>query len=91
VTDSSSMPPEPINAETVPSATPVTPASDYDERGVPTLDYVRDKIESRFTTAMGDAELTEGSLEARSLDEQQAQREQAAKAKLDEIRRTLRG
>jgi phage shock protein A len=82
------MPPEPTNAEIVP---PVTPAPDYDEKGVPTLDYVRDKIEGRFVTALGDTELTEGSPEARSLDEQQAQREQAARAKLDEIRRTLRG
>jgi len=90
VTGSPPIPPEPINAEPVPPVTPVPPASDYDEKGVPTLDYVRDKIESRFVTAMGDTELTEGSPEARSLDEQQAQREQAAKAKLDEIRRTLR-
>lgn len=97
MTNSSSMPPEPINAEAgspgspVSPVSPVTPTSDYDERGVPTLDYVRDKIEGRFATALGDAELTEGSPEVMSLDEQQAQREQAAKAKLDEIRRTLRG
>jgi phage shock protein A len=84
------MPPEPINSETVPPVTPALPDSDYDEKGVPTLDYVRDKIETRFATATGDTELTEGSPEARSLDEQQAQREQAAKARLDEIRRTLR-
>jgi phage shock protein A len=86
MTDSPSTPSEPIDAEIVP---PVTPTPDYDERGVPSLDYVRDKIEGRYATAMGDTELTEGSSEARSLDEQQAQREKAAKAKLDEIRRTL--
>ena len=91
MTDSSSMPPEPIDAEIMSSATPVPPTSDYDERGVPSLDYVRNKIEGRFATAMGDTELTEGAAEARSLDEQQAQREQAAKAKLEEIRRTLQG
>lgn len=85
--DSPSTPSEPVDAEIVP---PVTPTSDYDERGVPSLDHVRDKIEGRYATAMGDAELTEGSPEARSLDEQQAQREKAAKAKLDEIRQTLR-
>jgi phage shock protein A len=79
------------NDVTSASGNDVTSASDYDERGVPSLDYVRDKIEGRYTTAMGDTELTEGSPEARSLDEQQAQREKAAKAKLDEIRRTLRG
>jgi phage shock protein A len=88
VADSSSTPSEPIDAGIVASA---TPRSDYDERGVPSLDYVRDKVAGRYATAMGDTELTEGSPEARSLDEQQAQREKAAKAKLDEIRRTLRG
>jgi phage shock protein A len=52
---------------------------------------VRDKIEGRFATSLGSAELAEGTAEARSLDEQQAQREAAGKAKLDEIRRTLEG
>ncbi|MEN3270133.1 hypothetical protein [Pseudonocardia sp.] len=62
---------------------------DYDERGVPSLDYVRDKIESRYATSLGAAELAEGTAKARTLEEQEAEREQAAKAKLDEIRRSL--
>jgi phage shock protein A len=62
---------------------------DYDERGVPSLDYVRHKIESRYTTSLGAAELAEGTAEGRTLEEQDAEREQAAKAKLDEIRRSL--
>ena len=62
---------------------------DYDERGVPSLDYVRDKIESRYATSLGAAELAEGTAEGRTLEEQEAEREQAAKAKLDEIRRSL--
>jgi phage shock protein A len=85
------MPPEPVDPKSMPPSTVVPPTSDYDERGIPSLDYVRDKIENRVVTAMGDAELTESSPEARSLDEQQAQRERAAKAKLDEIRPTHRG
>jgi phage shock protein A len=89
VTGSSSQPPEPTDAQIVPPATPQPPAPDYDERGVPSLDYVRDKIEGRFATALGGTELAEGTPEARSIEEQQAQREAAAKAKLDEIRRTL--
>ena len=90
MTSSSALPPEPIDAEIVPDATPEPPAPDYDERGVPSLDYVRDKIEGRFATSLGSTELAEDTPEARSLEEQQAEREQAGKAKLDEIRRTLR-
>jgi len=84
-------PPEPIDAEIVAPAAPQPPAPDYDERGVPSLDYVRDKIEGRFATSLGSTELAEGTPEARSLEEQQAERERAGKAKLDEIRRTLGG
>jgi phage shock protein A len=67
----------------------VTEHPDYDEHGVPTLDYVRDKIEGRFATSLGSTELAEGSPQAQSLEEEQAQREEAAKAKLEQIRRSL--
>jgi hypothetical protein len=72
---------------TAPAAPP--PAPDYDERGVPSLDYVRDKIESRYATALGATELAEGTAEARSVEEQEAVRAKAAKEKLEEIRRSL--
>jgi hypothetical protein len=78
------------------------PAPDYSEAGVPSLDYVRDKIENRFGTAVGGAELAQAAAdrEARAkaaaeerayqtADEQRRAREQAAKDKLDEIRRSL--
>ena len=96
MTGSSPPPSEPIDAEIVPPATPEPlppepPAPDYDERGVPSLDYVRYKIEGRFATSLGGTELAEGTPAAQSLEEQRAEREKAAKAKLDEIRRTLRG
>ncbi len=82
--------PEPIEAEIVPDPTPSAPlAPDYDEHGVPTLDYVRDKIESRYATSIGAAELAEGTVAGRSVEEQEAERAAAAKAKLDEIRRSL--
>jgi hypothetical protein len=74
-------------AGTVPTPAPPTP--DYDERGVPSLDYVRDKIEARYTTALGASELAEGTAEARSIEEQQEERAKAAKEKLEEIRRNL--
>jgi len=95
VTGSSPAPQEPIDAEIVPPAAaspaPEVPRPDYDERGVPSLDYVRDKIEGRFATSVGGTELAQESAEARSLEQQEAERDRAAKAKLDEIRRTLRG
>ncbi len=100
MTDSPDRPKDtdPIDAEIVPDHTPAPapvtappppPAPDYDERGVPSLDYVRDKIEGRYATSLGTTELVGETAAARSLDEQQAERAKAAKAKLDEIRRSL--
>lgn len=82
-----SVPAPSAPAPSVP-ATPV-PAPDYDERGVPSFDHVRDKIERRWATSVGTAELVGEAPAARSLDEQEAERTKAAKAKLDEIRRSL--
>lgn len=89
---SETPPPEPIDAEIVPDpSTPEPPPVhfDYDEHGVPTLDYVRDKIEGRFHTSVGASELAEETKEGRSVAEQEAERDAKAKAKLDEIRRSL--
>lgn len=82
--------PEPVEAEIVPDgpASPA-PAPDYDDRGVPSLDYVRDKIETRYATSLGAAELAEETAAARSVEEQEAERERAGKAKLEEIRRSM--
>jgi hypothetical protein len=82
--------PEPIEAEIVPDPTPpAPPAPDYDERGVPSLDHLRDKIESRYATALGATELAEGTAAGRSVEEQEAERAAKAKAKLEELRRSL--
>ncbi len=84
---------EPIEAEIVPDPAPPAPPSpptpDYDEHGVPSLDYVRDKIESRYATSLGAAELAEGTAAGRSVEEQEAERAAKAKAKLEELRRSL--
>ncbi|WP_250557968.1 hypothetical protein [Pseudonocardia lacus] len=87
---------EVVDAEVVspvpalPSEVPAPPPSfDYDERGVPTLDYVRDKIEGRYATGIGAAELTGESAAGRTIEQQEAERADKAKAKLDEIRRSL--
>jgi hypothetical protein len=82
--------PGPIDAEIVPEPTPpAPPAPDYDEHGVPSLGYVREKIESRYATSIGAAELAEGTAAGRSVEEQEADRAAAAKAKLEELRRSL--
>jgi phage shock protein A len=84
---------QPIEAEIVddpaPAPAPAPPAFDYDEHGVPSFDYVRNKIEDRYATSVGATELAEDTTEARTLEQQAAAREKAAKAKLDEIRKSL--
>ena len=88
---------DPIDAEIVPdppppAAVPASAASpsDYDEHGVPSFDYVRDKIENRYATSTGAAELIAETTDARTLEQQEAERAEAAAAKLEEIRRSLR-
>ncbi|MEV6832274.1 hypothetical protein [Amycolatopsis sp. NPDC051102] len=72
---------------------PPLPDPDYSEGGVPSFDFVRDKIENRYTTSLGAADVaglgTENTAEA--LDKQIADRDQAAKDRLAEIRRSMRG
>ncbi|GAA2900877.1 hypothetical protein GCM10010472_68920 [Pseudonocardia halophobica] len=93
---------EPIDAEIVETETagtspvPVAPpapgtptAAGYTDEGVPTLDYVRDKIESRAATAAGWQELTGDTEAGRDVEEKFAEREQKAKDRLEEIRRSM--
>ena len=68
-----------------------TPAGDYDEAGVPTFEHVRDKIEGRYATAVGGTELAEESAAGRSIAQQQADRDAAARERLEQIRRSVRG
>jgi hypothetical protein len=76
----------------VPVPVPPTPPSftpDYDDRGVPSFDYVRAKIEGRSATAIGSTELADETPQGRALDDQMAERERKANEKLEEIRRSL--
>ena len=57
--------------------------------GVPTFDFVRDKIEGRHATALGTTELSDESAAGRSLAQQQEDRDKAARERLEEIRRSL--
>ena len=58
-------------------ASPLPPA-DYNQAGVPSLDFVRDKIEGRYGRSLGSTELAQETPEARSFEEQAAKREEAA-------------
>ena len=69
--------------------TPEPPAPDYDENGVPTLDFVRDKIEGRYATALGATELAEGDERVQDQADQQAERDKKAADRLAEIRKSL--
>lgn len=72
----------------VPSA-PTIPAPDYTEGGVPTFARVREKIENRVGISAGSVELAHESAAGKSVDERWDERQKAAKAKLDEIRRSM--
>jgi phage shock protein A len=78
----------PLTGTAVPS---ITPPADYNDAGVPSLDFVRDKIEGRYGRSLGSTELAQETPEARTLHEQAAKREEAAHDRLEAIRRSLRG
>jgi hypothetical protein len=90
---------DPVDAEIVAAVTPqgtlgsgpAAPAFDYTDQGVPTLDYVRDKIEGRWGTAMGRTELAEGSQAGRQQQEAADERARLAQEKLAELRRQVDG
>jgi phage shock protein A len=57
---------------------------------VPTLEGVREKIETRYGTALGATELAEGTPEVRTAAEQYEAQHKAAAEKLEEIRASMR-
>lgn len=84
--------PEPA-AETTPTTTPAAPVepvdTGYTPSGVPTFDSVREKIETRYGTSIGAAELDAESPEGRSVEEQYDARQRAAAERLAEIRKSM--
>ncbi len=71
--------------------TPVAPAeTGYTPDGVPTFDYAREKIETRYGTAIGAAELAAETPEGRTVEEQYEARQRAAAEKLEQIRASMR-
>ncbi|MEU7629186.1 PspA/IM30 family protein [Nocardia sp. NPDC049220] len=57
----------------------------------PSLDAVREKIERRYATALGAAELAQNTVQGRMLEVQQASIQMAGHSKLEQIRASMRG
>jgi phage shock protein A len=91
--DESTPEPEPA-AEATPSAAPAATPTEpldtgYTPSGVPTFDSVREKIETRYGTAIGATELDTESPEGRTVEEQYDARQRAAAERLNEIRKSM--
>jgi phage shock protein A len=61
----------------------------YTQSGVPTFESVREKIETRYGTAIGAAELDAESPQGRTVEEQYDERQRAAGERLAEIRKSM--
>jgi phage shock protein A len=73
-----------------PAAAPVEPVdTGYTPGGVPTFDSVREKIETRYGTAIGASELAAETPEGRTVEEQYDARQRAAAERLAEIRKSM--
>ena len=87
--------PTPCDTGNAPTPAPATPLSEmkvdpgYNESGVPTFESVRDKIETRYETSIGAAELDAESPEGRDVEEQYEKRQQAAADRLAQIRKSM--
>lgn len=84
---------EPVEPDTaLPAPTP-PPAEavdiGYTPGGVPTFESVREKIETRYGTAIGATELAAETPEGRSAEEQYEERQRAAAERLEQIRKSM--
>ncbi|MBV9088688.1 MAG: hypothetical protein JO044_02105 [Mycobacteriaceae bacterium] len=61
-----------------------------DGSGVPTFEAVREKIETRYGTALGSAELDAQTPEGQAVEEQYRERQRAAAERLASIRESMR-
>ena len=57
----------------------------------PSLDEVRDKIEKRYATALGSADLAENSVQGRMMEIEQSTTQMAGSARLEQIRASMGG
>lgn len=73
-----------------PETSPTESDTGYTSSGVPTFDSVREKIESRYQTSIGSAELDAESPEGQDVEEQFEARRRAAADRLAQIRESMR-
>jgi phage shock protein A len=87
------MPDEPTSEpEPTSPPAPVEPVdTGYTADGVPTFESVREKIETRYGTAAGHAELDAENPEGRTVAEQYDARQRAAAERLAQIRESMAG
>ncbi|EHI14560.1 hypothetical protein [Mycolicibacterium thermoresistibile] len=63
----------------------------YTPDGVPTFESVREKIETRYGTALGESELAAETPEGRAAADRYEERRRAAADRLAQIRESMRG
>jgi phage shock protein A len=78
------MPNEPTSSAAEPDLDP-----SYTASGVPTFESVREKIEGRYETSIGSAELDAESPEGRDVEKQYEDRQRAAAERLAQIRKSM--
>ena len=88
-TPAAPAPATPAPTAAVPAAAVTAPDTGYTDAGVPTLEGVREKIETRYGTALGATELAEETPEARTAAKQYEEHQTAAADKLEEIRASM--
>ena len=65
------------------------PEPGYSSDGVPTFESVREKIETRYATSLGSAELASETPEGCTVEEQYDARQRAAAERLAQIRESM--
>ena len=79
----------PLLMERLPPVIVPQPDTGYTTAGVPTLEGVREKIETRYGTALGATELAEDTPGGRASTDSYEARQKAAADKLKEIRESM--
>lgn len=84
--------PDETTPEPTPEPEPVVEPADtgYTPSGVPTFDSVREKVETRYGTAIGASELAAETPEGRTVEEQYDKRQRAAAERLAQIRESMK-
>jgi hypothetical protein len=82
--------PEVVAPEVVAPEVVAPEETGYTAAGVPTFDSVREKIETRYGTAIGSAELAAETPQGRTIEDQYEARQKAAAERLEQIRASMR-